>query len=204
MRILKVFLALFIGILILPACQMLQPIKITPSTSYTIATWPAKNVNPKKGISNKTLLITMPTAAPGYQSSKMIYVMVPYQLKAFSDHRWVAPPADLLMPIMANKLRTAGYFKAVVTSPFSGTATYQLNTQLLTLQQEFLKPESCVRVRIEFTLVSVATGEVIANRVFEATVWAPENNPYSGVLAANVAINQVLDQMTTFVVKHAQ
>ncbi|HLD84245.1 MAG TPA: hypothetical protein VI844_00570, partial [Coxiellaceae bacterium] len=72
MRILKVFLALFIGILILPACQMLQPIKITPSTSYTIATWPAKNVNPKKGISNKTLLITMPTAAPGYQSSKMI------------------------------------------------------------------------------------------------------------------------------------
>lgn len=188
---------------LLCSCSILTPQKMSSTRNYTMNVWPNKLVIPKQSQSSTTLLVMEPIASPGYQSSKMIYVTVPYELKSFADHRWVAPPSDLLLPLMANRLRAAGYFKAIVTPPFSGAATYQLNTQLLALQQEFLQPNSVVRLVMEVTLINVATGGVMANRVFEITVPA-NNDPYSGVLATNKAAHQLLDQIAAFVVKHAR
>jgi len=174
---------------------------MTPESHYTITNWPKKTDVTEQSVSQHTILVMSPIASPGYQSSKMIYVMIPYQLKSFADHRWVAPPAELLLPLIANRLRAENYFKAVVTSPFSGSVTYQLNTQLLTLQQEFLQPESRVRLTIQATLVQVLTGKVIATRVFQAVIPASGNDPYDGVIAANKAAHVVLNEMAQFVVR---
>ncbi|OGT49173.1 MAG: hypothetical protein A3E82_09480 [Gammaproteobacteria bacterium RIFCSPHIGHO2_12_FULL_38_11] len=152
---------------------------------------------------SKTLLVTTPIALPGYTSSRMIYVKIPYQLKSFSDHFWVAPPAELLLPLIAHRLQATRYFQAVVTSPFSGNANVQLNTKLLTLQQEFLQPVSCVRLVMEATLINTGTGQVIASQIFTAVVAAPGDNPYSGVLATNDAAHRIARQIAQFVVKSA-
>ncbi|MCX7124829.1 MAG: ABC-type transport auxiliary lipoprotein family protein, partial [Gammaproteobacteria bacterium] len=165
--------------------------------------WPKNTVNAaasQHSVSHKTLLVTTPIASPGYVSSRMIYVMIPYQLRSFSNHAWIAPPADLLLPLIANRLRANHYFKAVVTTPFSGAANIELNTQLLTLQQEFLQPQSVVRLTMEATLLDTASGHVIASHVFTAVVSAPGNNPYSGVLATNQAAHNVVSQIAKFVV----
>ena len=202
----KITTALFlsaISAIFLSSCS-LSPIKTAPISTYTITNWPKKTVVTQKTISRQTILVTTPVASPGYESSRMIYVMIPYQLKSFANHRWVAPPANLLLPLMANRLRAAGYFHAVVTSPFSGAAHYQLNTQLLTLQQEFLQPESKVRLTIEATLINTVTGRVVASRVFESVVPAPENNPYAGVLATNQAAHNVLNKIAQFVIRPQQ
>lgn len=204
MRQLLLFFSVVLFISVLSGCSIMRPMRVTPSSSYTLAAWPKNPVIPKQSITKTTLLVAEPTASPGYQSSRMIYVLVPYELKTFSDHRWVAPPAELLLPLMADRLRVAGYFQSVVTAPFSGNATYQLNTQLLILQQEFLQPDSVIRMRVEVTLISVLTGRVLANRVFEAVVPANGNDPYSGVLATNKAAHQIVDQIAAFVVKHAR
>jgi len=196
-------IGLFLSIIFISSCSF-SPIKTAPLSTYTITHWPKKTVVSQKTISARSILVTTPVASPGYNSSRMIYVMIPYQLKSFGDHRWVAPPAELLLPLMANRLRATGYFHAVVTSPFSGGANYQLNMQLLTLQQEFLQPTSKVRLTIEATLLNMTTGHVIASRVFESVVSAPENNPYSGVLATNIAAHNVLNQIARFVVKNVR
>ncbi|MDP1574290.1 MAG: ABC-type transport auxiliary lipoprotein family protein [Coxiellaceae bacterium] len=203
MLFLRNFLLVVFLTLLLSGCG-LKPLPVKPSMQYTFTTWPKTSAFPEKAATNKTLLVSMPIAAPGYQSSKMIYVTVPYELKAFADHRWVAPPADLLLPLLSNRLRTVGYFKAVVTAPFAGSTNYQLNTELLTLQQEFMRPESSVRMAVEVTLVRTDTGAVVANRVFEVTVPANSNDPYGGVLAANTATHRLLDKIALFVVKHAR
>ena len=203
MHILRNIVVIVVFACLQSACS-LKPLSVTPSSQYTFTTWPKTTAFPEKSISNKTILVSVPIAAPGYQSSKMIYVAVPYELNAFANHCWVAPPADLLLPLLSNRLRAAGYFKAVVTPPFSGRVTYQLNTQLLILQQEFMQPESSVRMAVEVTLIRTETGAVVANHVFEAVVPADNNNPYGGVLAANKAAHQLLDKVTLFVVKHAR
>ena len=199
----RVFLLALLSVILLSGCG-LKPLAVKPSMQYTFTTWPKTTSFPEKAATNKTLLVSAPIAAPGYQSSKMVYVTVPYELRAFADHRWVAPPADLLLPLLSNRLRAAGYFKAVVTPPFSGAVTYQLNTQLLTLQQEFMQPESSVRMAVEVTLIRTDTGAVVANRVFETIIPASTNNPYGGVLAANKAAHQLLDKIALFVVKRAR
>lgn len=189
-----------ICVVLLSSCS-LSPIKTAPMSTYTISDW--KNLSmPVRSMSHKTLLITMPVAAPGYASSKMIYVMIPFELRAFGDHQWVASPAELLLPLMANRIRTTGYFHAVVTTPFSGVANYQLNTRLLMLQQEFLQPQSKVRLAMQATLLNFATGRVIASREFQAVVPASANNPYAGVIATNQAARTVMNQIAYFVVNN--
>lgn len=189
---------LFLTAIFLASCS-LSPIPTTPLSTYTITNWPKKTIVAPKTFSHKTILVTTPIASPGYNSAAMIYVTIPYQLRAFADHGWIAPPAQLLLPLMANRLRATGDFRAVVTSPFSGVANYQLNTQLLTLQQEFLQPVSRVRLTMEATLINTADDHVIASRVFEVVVPAPDNNPYSGVLATNAAAHRVVNQIAKFV-----
>ncbi|PIZ03763.1 MAG: hypothetical protein COY58_07980 [Gammaproteobacteria bacterium CG_4_10_14_0_8_um_filter_38_16] len=187
-------------VIFLTGCD-LSPIKVASESSYTMTQWPKKITISKKSVSRSTILVSTPVASPGYRSSRMIYVLIPYQLKAFANHRWVAPPSELLLPLLADQLREAHYFKAVVTSPFSGSASYQLNTQLLTLQQEFLQPQSHIRLTMEATLIHLSNGHVVASRVFQIVIPALQNNPYGGVLAANIAANQMMHQIVKFVVK---
>lgn len=197
------FFCIFILAFFLASCN-LSPIKIASEYSYTITQWPKNNFAPAHAKTEQTLLVTSPIAAPGFTSSRMVYVLIPYQLRSFADHRWVAPPSYLLLPLLANRLREAGYFKAVVTSPFSGSATYQLNTELLTLQQEFLKPQSQVRLTMVATLVQVTDGHVVASRVFTIVIPTKENNPYGGVLATNQAAHDMMREITNFVVRNVK
>src|SRR3989338_2313979 len=103
--------------LILSGCNFTTPVKLAPDYHYTITQWPQKTAVARKtkSISTQTLLVTTPVAAPGYASSRMIYVMIPYQLKSFANHRWIAPPSQLILPLIANQLRATHYFHAVVT-----------------------------------------------------------------------------------------
>lgn len=204
MRVLRILVLASLLASLLSSCADLSPLPVPQESRYTFTPWP-KNVHmPQHAKTNKTLFISTPVAAPGYRASDMIYVQVPYQLQSFADHRWVAPPATLLLPLLANRLRATGYFKAVVTAPFSGDANYQLKTQLLVLQQEFMTPKSKVRMSIEATLMQGSTGAVIADRVFSTTVSAPRNNPYSGVLAANQAAHVLIGKITAFALSHAR
>lgn len=193
-------LLILLGVIFLTSCSMLSPAKVTPASSYTITNSSVNTVYSRHTATSKTLLVTLPIASSGYNSAHMIYVMVPYQLRSFSNHHWVAPPAELLLPLIANRLRAENYFHAVVTSPFSGVANYQLNIQLVTLQQEFLQPQSRVRLMLEVTLQNIQTGRVIVNRIFEIVVPTTENTPYGGVLATNEAVHQLLHQIAKFVV----
>ena len=185
-------------LIFLTGCS-LSPMKVTPMSTYIFSHSSQSIAATPDSHSSKTLLITTPIASPGYDSSRMIYVTIPFQLRSFSNHRWAATPAQLLLPLMADAIRATHRFHAVVTTPFSGAAYYELNTQLLVLQQEFLQPISQVRLVVEVTLQDVTTGRVIANHVFQVLVPASENTPYGGVLATNQAVHQMLRKMVRYV-----
>ncbi len=192
---------LFCSTILLSSC--LSPVKTTPVSTYTFANSTVKTVVFRKTQSNKTIFVTEPTALPGYATSRMIYEKTPYQLSAYANHRWISPPANLLLSLMIDQLRADHYFQAVVAAPFSGTVNYQLNTKLLMLKQEFLHQHSEVRLAIEATLINTETGNVIASRVFETVVPA-ESNPYSGVLATNKAVHIVLNRIAKFVIANTR
>src|SRR5687768_1070029 len=114
----RAFLTLCCLCLLLSGCT-LSPMNVEPAIKYTISDWPKRAVISTHTQSDNTLLITTPIASPGYDSSQMLYVLIPYQLRTFANHRWIAPPAELLLPLITNHIRAKNYFHAVVDTPFS-------------------------------------------------------------------------------------
>lgn len=197
------YLFIILSALILSACGLGKPVNMPAVSTYQIASLKIGS-NPRYKKSGLTLLITKPVASPGYQTANMVYVMIPYKLKFYATNRWVAPPAQMILPLMAQRLRQTGYFHAVVSAPYSGIANVRLDSRLLTLQQEFLRPISRVHLVIEASLISNATNKVIANRRFQVYVNAPQNNPYSGVLATNRAVALIDNQIAKFVLRSSR
>jgi cholesterol transport system auxiliary component len=199
----KTCLTWLASIFLLVLLSSCGPVKAPAIANYTLA-----EIHPHTGsVHGKTpyvLLVTMPMATSGYDTSKMVYVIDPYQLRSFALNQWVAPPAQLLMPIFAQKLRETGYFKVVVTTPFVGVSQFRLDTQLLVLQQEFTGVSSHVRLVVQASVMNCASNQVVANRRFQALVDAPQNNPYGGVLAANLAADQVSGQIAAFVIRSVE
>ncbi|OGO90989.1 MAG: hypothetical protein A3F41_05085 [Coxiella sp. RIFCSPHIGHO2_12_FULL_44_14] len=180
-----------------------SPIKTEPVNTYTLGHW--KNVSlPLRGKTESTLLVTMPIAASGYQSAAMIYLLTPYELKSYVNNRWVASPAQMLLPLLVDALSRTGYFYAVASAPFSGMTQFRLDTQLLTLQQEFLLPTSRVRLVIQAFLIRNRDNRIVASQRFSINLPAVGNTPYSGVLAANKAVFLITQQIAAFCINHAK
>jgi len=186
-------------VLLLNSCGLSSPVKLARQSLYTIS-GPYVPI-PKYSKTRRTILVSMPVASAGYQSTGMLYVQTSYNLKSFANNRWIAPPAEMLLPLLAQRLRSYGYFKAVVTPPFAGMVNYHLDTQLLILQQEFLRSTSIVRLLMQATLVNNATNRVVASRRFQVMVSAPGNNPYSGVLATNKAADIMSKRISSFTIQ---
>jgi cholesterol transport system auxiliary component len=184
----------------LSACS-LRPVSPPVINKYALTA--IANAPVSKITAPVTLLVTTPVAAPGYIAADMIYITQAYELKHFATHRWVAPPAQMLTPLLAQSLRNTHYLYAVVTPPFIGVSDFRLDTQLLQFQQEFLQPTSQVRVVLQAELINNLTNKIIVERRFEALVPAPQNNPYSGVVAANAAVAQVLQNINAMVIQYA-
>lgn len=193
----KILIKLFVVLsILLTACM---PAHSTLQAKYTLANIQAKHIQGNRN--NITLLVSMPSAGPGLDSWQMLYRTYPYQLNAFADNRWVAPPAQLLMPLLAQSIRNTGCFRAVVTPPVSGTVTYVLNTELLAFHQEFLgKTNSRFRLTLQASVVNAVTSQIIASQYFSTVVPAPANTPYGGVFAANQAVKYLFPQIAEFVV----
>ena len=193
-------LTVILSAVVMVACG---PIRTKPVHTYALSGL-KKSAQPRTTKSRLTLLLSNPTAAPGYQTAAMVYMMTPYELRSYADNRWVAPPAQMLLPLLLSALRAEGYFYAVVSPPFSGITNLRLDTQLVKLQQEFLLPTSRVRLVVQAQLINNTTNRIVASRRFETVISALENNPYSGVRSANKAAAVLSRQIARFCIQSAR
>lgn len=178
-------------------CSCLSPIKSEPLNRYVL-----KGVSQKKYANSNhpiTLLVTQPSADPGYQSEEIVYVNKEFQLNHYSKNVWVAPPSQLLLPLLVESLRNTNYFHAVVSPPYVGDTDLRLETQLLKLQQEFFSKRSHVRLSLQVNLINNHTNKIISTRTFNSIMEARTMGPYGGVVAANQATEALMQQITAFV-----
>jgi cholesterol transport system auxiliary component len=192
------------GILLTAATALVgcSPLNMPPKNDYTLVSKKVAYSN-RPSRTNKTVLVSMPAAAPGFQTRNMIYVLTPFKLQSYTQSQWIAPPANMLMTSLVNAIRGTNYFKAVAAPPFVGNTDYQLNSYLVALDQSFMRPTSRIHLALSVTLINAQTRQVLATKTFVRNVDAPGNNAYSGVIAANKAAAWVSKQVATFVVRSA-
>lgn len=197
MRILSILL-LSTGIALLFGCS---PVKTPVTNDYQLSAYSSKQYVKKSR--PVTLLVSAPEAVAGYQTEQMLYVNKPFQLEPFVKNAWSSPPADMIYPLLVQSMQRSGYFYAVASSPYnSALADYRLDTQLLSLEQNFLKKPSVIDFSAKIVLTRVDNSKVLASRIISLQIPCSTDTPYGGVVAANKATQQFTAKATDFVITH--
>ena len=145
-----------------------------------------------------TLIVNPPRAAAGFDSQRIIYLREAYKLEYFANSEWVDPPARMLGTLLVSALQATGGFRAVVLAPGTAVGEIRLETEIIRLQQDFQTRPSRAQFTLRATLLDDKTRRVMAWREFDASVPAPTDDPYGGVLAANLAVQAVLEELVGF------
>jgi len=181
-----------IGLVLLAACVGPQGKQADTATYLLSAALPAKSVSAKSAV---TLLVTPTRAHPGFDTPRMAYVREANRIEYYAYHRWVEAPARMLTPLIAQALESGDAFGAVVQSPASVRANLRLDTDLVSLMQDFTQQPSRVRLALRAQLVDAGSGAVIATRTFEANVSATAEAAQGGAEAANRAAVEILSML---------
>jgi len=145
-----------------------------------------------------TLIVNPPHAAAGFDSPRIVYVREAHKLEYFAHSDWIDPPARMLGPLIVAAVESTGAFRAVALTPSAAAADLRLDTEIVRLQHEFGTAPSRVRFTLRAYLVNVKARRVLASQEFEAAVPAASEDPYGGVLAANQAVQAVLEELSAF------
>ena len=149
-----------------------------------------------------TLIVNPPHAASGFDSQRILYVRTDHQLEYFAHSEWVDTPARMLAPLIVSTIERSGAYRAVVLTPSAAAGDLRLDSEIVRLQHEFggqpLGQPSRVRFTLRAYLVDNSTRRVLAWREFDATESSPSEDPYGGVIAANRAVQKVLQQLAEF------
>jgi cholesterol transport system auxiliary component len=151
-----------------------------------------------------TLIIYPPRAAAGFDSQRIIYLRQDHQLEYFARSQWIDTPARMLAPLLVAALKGTGRFDAVLLSASGVAGDLRLDTEILRLQQDFRARPSVVRFTLRVNLVDSASRNVLVSQDLDARVAAASDDPYAGVVAANSAVQSVLEQLNALCAAAAQ
>lgn len=187
---------------LLGACSILDASNETQPAFYSLygarpGTQPATPA-PAARSRAPTLIVNPPHAAAGFDSQRIIYVREPYQLEYFAHSEWVDTPARMIAPSIVTALENTGAFRAVVLTPSAAAGDLRLDVEIVRLQHEFDSSPSRARFTLRAYLVDNDTRQVLAWREFDDAVVAAQADPHGGVMAANSAVQNVMQRLASF------
>jgi len=192
-------LAAALGLVLASGCSSLLPKAAAPALVYALdsaRSEPSATPPVPTEETAPTLLVNPTRAAPGYDSQHIVYVRVAHQLEHFAHSDWVDTPARMLAPLIVSAVGKTGGFRAISSATSGIAGDLRLDTEVIRLQQEFGGGPSRVRFTLRATLSDNATRQVISWREFDETAASASEDPYGGVIAANRAVQAVMEQLS--------
>ena len=203
-----------VGLLLLASgCGSLLPKAAPPPSLYALDSASGAGANTENAIAARaarpsstapTLVVNPPRAAPGFDSQHIVYVRVAHQREHFAHSDWVDTPARMLAPLIVAAIERAGTFSAVGPLASGLDAHLRLDTEVQRLQHEFGAGPSRVRFTLRASVLDGSTRRVLAWREFDETVASASEDPYGGVVAANRAVQLVMNQLAAFCTEAAR
>ena len=191
----------FIAIVLsLSGCHPLAPVAVPNIKHYTLNQYPHEIFATHKNI--QSLAVAIPQVDSALSTTNMHYTDKAFTLQAFTRSNWANPPAHMLQLLMVQTLRHSQLFHTVLKEPQMGHHDYRLTSELHLLQQEFIGTHSHIHLQLSAALVNSTTHKIIATRLFDITKAACCNTAYGGVIAANQASLQLLQQLNHFIYTH--
>lgn len=185
---------LFMSFFLLSSC--LSPVKTPPDSKYIVKSTP--HVCSSKPRTAGTLLVSYPSAAHAYNTSRMAFTLKPYQIEYFGKNHWAATPSQMLYFLLIQTLQDTHHFHAVVTARYPASMDYVLTTTILEFQHNFICRPARFQIKLRAQLIDAKTNKVFATKQFYRNEPFFQNNPYAGVIAANRATENILRDVACF------
>ncbi len=202
--IMSIYTKLFFIIIstcMLSACSFFSPVTMEAQTKYVLNTVPSV---PSKKTHKITLLVQAPETQQTYNTTLMAYTIKPHQVAYFSKNQWAEKPSQMFQPLLVRTLQKTHFFHAIVTPLMPGHSDYVLSTQILELLQDFTQYPAMLRLTVNVQLTRSSTNQVIASQLFTEQQPMVYRAPYSGVIAANRATENILGKITLFCLRHSR
>lgn len=151
-----------------------------------------------EGEGSNAVLLVSPVQSVGHDSQRMAYSMRPYERTFYAFSQWADTPPRMVEPLVVQAMESSGLFRAVIDASSTAEADLRLDLDLLVLQHEFHTERSQGRMVIRAQLYAIQTNRILGTRIFEATAAAPRENAYGGVLALNLALEEILRQLVVW------
>ena len=182
----------------LGGCSVLPEPEPVSIDQYVLEYAPGARVSQHAAEDVPVLLVTTPSAHSGYDSFRIAYMQQVYGLRYYTRSRWADKPARMLAPLIADALQATGQFLAVYATPGSLAADYRLDTELVRLHQDFTLQPVVVRITLRANLIDLRSHRVVATQQFDIDETVATDDAYGGVVAANKAVNRLLDALAQF------
>ena len=187
-------LAVLLASVLLSACA-LSGRPAAPAVATFVIEGAAHAAATTDASSSLVLEVSMPAAAPAYASPRMAYIEQPYRIDYFARNEWADAPARMLRTLLTQQLTASGLFRFVFADAPGVDENLRLDSEILELVQAFSDSGSEVRVSIRFDLVDVERRTMLSSETISVTEPAEGRDPYAGVVAANRAVQRVLDRL---------
>lgn len=197
-RLLRAVLAAAVSLLLQACASSLLPAPAAPPALFALESEGGAAAARAPDANAPTLIVNTPRAAAGMDTASMAYLRRPHEIEYFARNQWVDTPANMLAPMIVQAIERTGSFHAVLGAPTSASGQLRLETELLRLQQDFSRRPSQVRLTLRATLVDSSSRKVLASREFDVRVDAPSDDPYGGVIAAQLAAGKLLAELASF------
>ena len=189
-------------LMLLTGCSVLPGPPPQATEQYTLEYTADPQIAAAPGSGATVLIVSAPRAHGGYDSARIAYMEKAYGLRYYTRSRWAATPARMLAPLLADAIQETGRFQALHRPPGSVAADMRLDTELIRFHQDFTVQPSVMRVTLRAQLVDLQAGRVLATRLFDVRQVAATEDAYGGVVAANHAVQQLLQELAQFCVDH--
>jgi cholesterol transport system auxiliary component len=193
-------------LVMITGCGTLQPTRVAQPAFYSLdnayselqefAHAPAAPSAPVP-----TLIVTPPRAASGFNSQRIVYLRQAHQLEYYAHSEWIDTPARMLAPLIATAVARSGAYRAVVLTPSAASGELRLDTEIVRLQHDLRSQPSAVRFTLRAIVVDNSSRQVLARSEFDVAVPVTSEDPYGSVVAANRAVQAVLEQLAIFCAK---
>lgn len=145
-----------------------------------------------------SLRITAAQSAPGFHTSRMLYMDEPHRLDHFAYHTWADVPAAMIAELVQQHLTRLDLFGTVLAGTHDVRADYRLDLKSATLLQHFENGASRVSFDIDVALVNQAERSLVARQRFSYSQDTDSADPEGGVNAANIIAGRFLTDVVQF------
>lgn len=182
--------------LVLGGCSVLPQRSAAPAiTAYRIAPQPTAAQQHGNAVC-PAVRVAEPTAAAGFTGPAMRYSTATDTIASFAFHRWAAPPAQMLAPVLVRALSGSGLFRSVVAPESPASAPLQLDTHLVALLQQVDGGRSRIHLVVRNSLTALSSRRQLAARRFVVDVPTAAVDPAAGASAANTAVARWSEELT--------